>query len=946
MSEDRDFFGIRPRHRSGAAVLLAAALAIGFGFGCGSGNQPDPNIVPRPRNLEENRGFISPPTLQRPIYACARSVVVRNFIPGATLQVFEAGNPAPIGSKQSWLSDGQNIEVSIAFTVGQRITARQVFDGATSDPSNEVTVTSHTDDYPTGLPQPRIELLPLVACGRAIAIADVPPGAVARVFAENPLPPPGGGFAPAVEIGNLTDFPYTFVVPFVEGARVWVQTSLCAATSLPSAVTIVQATPPSLPAPGLDPVHEGVNIATVRGAGGGELGHGAVLDVFSSAEPPPNRTGGQPTPGYGGQQVFINPASGTANFWAKQSLCAAISPDSPHTPVVPCSALPPARIRPPLPGDTQVEVIEYVPGARILVFANGVEVGDSGPPFVNLSRPLADGEVITVVQRIGSCDSGSAYVLPVSCARGGQPLACSGDWPAFRHDGLRAAEQPMASVLSDPNRVKTLEVKWQFPPAGDPPLRGFRGSPIVWENRVFVGNADGRFRALDAATGALLWTFPAPPAAALLSQYEPVGNPSTWGISSSGAIAFIERRAVVIFGGPDQRIGRGLGSGRLFALDAVTGAQVWASDEIAVLDGLSPGNTNQLHEQIGYSSPLVLGDRVYIGIADHGDSPIQSGRVVAVDVASGTIVGGFSYRSTPTGTRGGGVWSSAAGGLTGGGVYITTGNTNTGAPEPSPNHGLSLLRLDPGTGAVVWKHQPVPFALDGDPDWASGPTLMTTRCGERVVSTMKDGWTYAARATSSAAPPAADVQWQFPPTGFPFVPPDARHGDSRYLIPGAGWRDIFFTTTGGEEVVMGTSPGFTRLHALEVCAGRRDRVRWIADVPATSPTTFGYELGPPTVTRGIVFIGTAQGHLVALADPSVWPMAGSRCSKPDVAPADCIANGFRFVPIPKVLANVAVAEPGHKFLGEPVLAGGRVFIASTAHWDPATGRIYMLAPRN
>lgn len=943
MREDRHSLFLRLR-TAGGLLALAAVIAMG-GSGCGSGDQPDPNVVPRPRNLEENRGFISPPTLQNPIYACARSVVVKNFIPGAVLQVFVAGNPVPIGTKQSWLSGGQNVDVSIAFSVGQRITARQVFDGATSDPSNEVTVTSHTEDYPAGLPQPRIELLPLLACGRAIAISDVPPGAVARVFAENPIPPPTGGFAPPVEVGSLSDFPYTFVgPPFVEGARVWAETSLCTDTSPRSAVAIVQATPAALPAPGLDPVHEGVNIATVRGAGGSELGHGATLDVFSSAEPPPNRTGGQPTPGYGGQQVFINPASGTANFWATQTLCTTVSPESPHTPVVPCASLPAARIRAPLPGDTQVEVIEYVPGARILVFANGVEIGDSGPPFVNLSRPVAEGETITVVQRIGSCTSGSAHVLPVSCARGGQPLACSGDWPAFRHDGLRAAEQPVASVLSDPNRVKTLEVKWQFPRAGDPPLRGFRGSPVVWEGRVFVGNADGRFRALDAATGNLLWTFPNPPAAPLLSQYEPVGNPSTWGIASSGAIAFIERRAVVIFGAPDQSVGRRLGSGRLFARDAITGAEVWTSPEIAVMDGLNPGATNELHEQIGYSSPLILGDRVYIGIADHGDSPIQNGRVVAVELATGNIIGAFNYRSTST--RGGGVWSSPAGGLSGAAVYITTGNTNIGGPEPSPNHGLSLLRLDPASGAVSWKHQPVPFALDGDPDWASGPTLMTTSCGERVVSTMKDGWTYAARATATA-PPAASVQWQFPPTGFPFTTADMTvHGDSRYLIPGAGWRDIFFTTTGGEEIVTSTTPGFTRLHALEVCAGRRDRVRWIADIPATNPTSFGYELGPPTVTRGIVFIGTSQGHVVALADPSVWPVAGSRCSKPDVSNADCVANGFRLVPIPKVLANVAVADPGHKILGEPVLAGGRLFVASTAHWDPTSGRLYMLAPRD
>src|SRR5262249_5113836 len=147
--------------------------------------------------------------------------------------------------------------------------------------------------------------------------------------------------------------------------------------------------------------------------------------------------------------------------------------------------------------------------------------------------------------------------------------------------------------------------------------------------------------------------------------------------------------------------------GRIFALRASDGMEIWKSPELARLTGTTASSTNEFHEQFGYSSPLVLGDRVYAGIADHGDNPIQRGRVVAVNLSNGQPVAGFGFESTST--RGGGVWSSLAGGLEGA-IYITTGNVrcwNGGCqPEPNPNHGLSMLRLNASSGAVDWKLQP------------------------------------------------------------------------------------------------------------------------------------------------------------------------------------------------------------------------------------------------
>jgi outer membrane protein assembly factor BamB len=585
-----------------------------------------------------------------------------------------------------------------------------------------------------------------------------------------------------------------------------------------------------------------------------------------------------------------------------------------------------------------VTVVEFIDGAGIRIYGGNEEIGDGGGPLIQLTRPIIDGETITVVQELNGCESVWVQVVDVDCAEqtGGDAQACSADWPAFQHSVVRDANQNHPGTLADPYRVKSLPTafsaipasnRWQFTP---PVSGGFRAAPMVFNGRVYIGSGGGFLYALDAATGTLDWQYPSAGDPPLTSNF--TCNSSSFGIASSAAYARIKNEVdAVIFGAPDKSIGDGEGSGRLFALNAQTGAVIWKSPEIAVLEG-SGGSR---HEQIGYSSPLVLGRTVYIGIANHCDNPIQNGRVIAVDRDTGNIVGGFSFKAT--GTRGGGIWSSVGAGF--GAIYATTGNVASGnSSEPTPNHGLSFLRLNANTGAIDWKLQPVPFEQDGDPDWASGTTTVNASCGELVVSTMKDGWTYAVRA----APPL-DVVWQYPNTGWPFpVATLTVHGDTRYHRAGAAWNDIFFTTMGGADVLNKDDQdqvigGYTRLHALNICTG--PRLRWLLDVPGTASSivrTATY-LSPPSVAGGIVYIGTHQNHLVAVADTSVWPSTSSSCAHSGFDNAACTAAGFALVPKPKVLANVELPGGGG-ILNEPVLAGGRIYVATTG------GHVFMVEP--
>jgi outer membrane protein assembly factor BamB len=406
---------------------------------------------------------------------------------------------------------------------------------------------------------------------------------------------------------------------------------------------------------------------------------------------------------------------------------------------------------------------------------------------------------------------------------------------------------------------------------------------------------------------------------------------------------FLKRHiSVVIFGAPDPSVctGAACGGGRLWALNAETGALVWKSDVLAHVTGLThmltpPPGFAELHERIGYSSPVVADGKVYVGIADNGDSPIQRGRLVAVSLQTGAVVGGFTFTSSGA-PRGGGVWSSPA--AQGTNVFVTTGNgcrpINGGcSSEPANNHALSMLKLNGSTGAVLWKLQPVPWSRDDDPDWAATPVVTRTSCGTLTVAPMKDGYTHAVNTATGA------VAWSFPfvTGGLPFTYGD--HGDWGWTRPAAAWKDVIFAITGGFPIVTSGAThfdGYNRLYALNACAASTSadsgRVRWIADVPGLQYT------GQPTVTRGIVYVGNSAGRLFAIADPDIAPPVGTRCSNPlppYASIATCVASGFEAVPSPRILANVPLSGG---IRTEPVLARGRVYVATTA------GHLHALEP--
>ena len=69
----------------------------------------------------------------------------------------------------------------------------------------------------------------------------------------------------------------------------------------------------------------------------------------------------------------------------------------------------------------------------------------------------------------------------------------------------------------------------------------------------------------------------------------------------------------------------------------------------------------------------------------------------------------------------------------------------------------------------------------------------------------------------------------------------------------------------------------------------------------------------------------------------------SRCSNPQVAAVDCLANGFHFIPVPRILLDLDLnpATAGDRIAGEPALANGRVYVATSG----SPGTVYMVEPQ-
>lgn len=351
----------------------------------------NPDVRPNPE-------VISPLIVVPPLLNCAASVTVKGFIPGAKIRIYSNGTM--IGEGTGIDPELQTFDVSPVLATGQSITATQEFDGLESAPSSAESVQDVSVVYPAGLPKPGFPFLYLYECGIATYVDNLPPGGQLRVF-EQPDPTATKNLVGSVN--GVAEGQSVGIGPaFIKDHLVTAESQICTDISPASDTQQVQQAPSTIPKPTTDPIIEGATFIVVHGLVNGAKASikraGSVIATF-----------GAPA-----GHVRVNGVTVSAGdvLDIEQELCG-VSSGPTTTTVLPCSALTPPHLIGPHAGDTIGLLTNVVAGSRIQIYSGSEEIADGGGSVVAYTRPLVDGETLTVIQSLGSCVSISGYVVPV-----------------------------------------------------------------------------------------------------------------------------------------------------------------------------------------------------------------------------------------------------------------------------------------------------------------------------------------------------------------------------------------------------------------------------------------------------------------------------------------------------------------------------------------------------
>jgi alcohol dehydrogenase (cytochrome c) len=248
--------------------------------------------------------------------------------------------------------------------------------------------------------------------------------------------------------------------------------------------------------------------------------------------------------------------------------------------------------------------------------------------------------------------------------------------------------------------------------------------PVVVDGTLFVTTAVNTY-AIDAASCSLRWKH-------------------SYHYSPSPPFDLKVNRGVAYANG---RLYRGANDGRVYALDAWTGKELWN----VVAGDPAKGETFP-------AAPVVWEGLVFLGNAG-GDNFGVRGRMMAFDAQTGGLVWSFDLvpeagaatRSWPEATEripkgGGASWTSYALDTLNSTVYVPTGNAAPDfLPDARPGSNLyaySVVALDARTGTLR-DHYRVLSRDFHDWDVSAAPALITTQAGRPLlVVAGKDGHVY------------------------------------------------------------------------------------------------------------------------------------------------------------------------------------------------------------
>jgi len=305
------------------------------------------------------------------------------------------------------------------------------------------------------------------------------------------------------------------------------------------------------------------------------------------------------------------------------------------------------------------------------------------------------------------------------------------NWTQYLFSSGHSSENAAATTIT-PANAATLEQKWKFNPAAAPipGLGGFFASPTVYNGVIYIGARNGHFYAINENTAAVIWSrrigFISP------KTCGPQGFTSTATVKNNPATG---RPTVYVYGA----------TGYLYAMDAATGKNVWPKAKVAI-----PSTT--VNDYYAWSSPLVYGGNIYVGVSSQCDKPLVRGGLKEFSQKTGALE--HTYWSTPVGSVGAGIQSSAV--AHGKSIFVTTAN----GPDSSSD-AYSIVKLSESMSKQDSWTVPVPQrGVDGF--FRGSPGVWKANIGGHSTTMVgacnSNGVFYAFKASALSAGPVWTLQ--------------------------------------------------------------------------------------------------------------------------------------------------------------------------------------------
>jgi outer membrane protein assembly factor BamB len=410
-------------------------------------------------------------------------------------------------------------------------------------------------------------------------------------------------------------------------------------------------------------------------------------------------------------------------------------------------------------------------------------------------------------------DAAWALAVAVSMLLATTPAARA-DWGTFGYTPARSGYNPNEHTLT-PANVGSLREAWSTY------LGGIRGQPIVvasvrlstteTADVVYAGTEGGRFAAVRAADGGVLWkrTF----GVADVPECH-----ATYGVTSTPALDRSRNGLYVVDG-----------LGILRELDLATGAtkRSWTI------------TTNTKHEHV-WSGLTLANGILYVPVGGECDNPPYHGRVVAIDADTGKRISTW-YVTGRGGPDGGGIWGWGGVSVDPAkhAVYAASGNSVT--HKEHDGYAEHVVRL---SEHLKVKASDYPGLPHGDADFGGGVLLYHVGgCPPQLAVGNKFGQLYVYNRNRIGHGPSQTLALGGSGDG----------SDALLSVP-AAWT--------AKRLVYVPNPstrgGYKRgMLALRVTSSCRLKLAWHASGP-------GRNTGGATVANGVVFYGDGfDGKLVA-----------------------------------------------------------------------------------